>query len=430
MATKVEKVLWFVPTLPAEVRRRVGAGAAGRGSWIESLRCILVDDGMVELVVASASAYEYEPFEAEGVRYQNIRIPSTTATRMGRWAKNWGFSQHENLVVARALAVVRAVAPDVVHVHGTEGVLGAAAHLCGRPVVISLQGLLTACQRHYFDGMRTIDVLRTLGSWESIRGTGVIHGYRNMRARARREQQVVARNRFFIGRTAWDRAVLAALNPRASYFHCDEVIRPEFYSVTWEPPRHGQKIIFSTSSSMPFKGSECLLEAVAILKAAGMPDLHVRIAGVPAGSQVDQFYRSRARALGLVDGVSWTGPISGARLADELAHCHVFVYPTHIDNSPNALAEAMIVGVPTVASYVGGIPSLLRHDEEGLLFPDGDQFALAAAIRRLLEDAPVSRSLAERARVAAHTRHRPETIAARMMEIYTTVLGENSVGRS
>ncbi len=76
--------------------------------------------------------------------------------------------------------------------------------------------------------------------------------------------------------------------------------------------------------------------------------------------------------------------------------------PSHIENSPNALCEAMLVGTPCIAAFVGGVPSLVRHGEEGLLYHDADPFALAGAVDRLLGD----RELGEAARFGG-ARERP-----------------------
>lgn len=80
-----------------------------------------------------------------------------------------------------------------------------------------------------------------------------------------------------------------------------------------------------------------------------------------------------------------------------------FVMSSRTEGLPMALLEAMGTGVPCVATAVGGVPGLLA-DGCGLLAPPGDSAALAATMRRLMEDAALRRSLAEagRVRVAAH----------------------------
>ena len=62
----------------------------------------------------------------------------------------------------------------------------------------------------------------------------------------------------------------------------------------------------------------------------------------------------------------------------ELRRAHVFAISSYIENSPNSLCEAMQAGMPCVATYAGGIPSLVEDGRTGLLFPPGDAPLLAS----------------------------------------------------
>lgn len=55
----------------------------------------------------------------------------------------------------------------------------------------------------------------------------------------------------------------------------------------------------------------------------------------------------------------------------------VFVLPSSIENSPNSLGEAMLLGVPCIASDVGGVRCLMTHSVEGLIYPADDPRLLA-----------------------------------------------------
>jgi glycosyltransferase involved in cell wall biosynthesis len=65
---------------------------------------------------------------------------------------------------------------------------------------------------------------------------------------------------------------------------------------------------------------------------------------------------------------------------------HVAVLPSLWENLPHAAVEALAVGTPVVATAVGGVPEVVHDDENGLLVPAGDVSALAAALRRMLDD--------------------------------------------
>ena len=64
----------------------------------------------------------------------------------------------------------------------------------------------------------------------------------------------------------------------------------------------------------------------------------------------------------------------------------VFVCPSVLENSPNTVGEAMLLGVPVVASDGGGIPDMVTDGQTGLLIPAGDSAALAKAISRIWDE--------------------------------------------
>jgi glycosyltransferase involved in cell wall biosynthesis len=301
--------------------------------------------------------------------------------------------------------------------------------------VVSLQGLLQLYARAYFAGRTPCEVARLVLSRDFIQGRGVAHGYVRYRQLARQEVAVMRAAHWFIGRTEWDRAALAATNPSATYFHCDEIMRADFWDADWAATAGRRAAapdvrLYSTSSIMPFKGTETLLEAAAVLRRRGVSRLRVRIAGVPPGSQVEGLYLRTARRLGVADVVDWLGRLDAGSIVDELESAAVFVYPSHIDNSPNALVEAMLAGAPIVASYAGGIPSMLATGEEGLLVPRGDAPALAGAVHALLDDPGLAARLGRAARERARRRNDPERIADRTLEIYRTVIAAAQDGRA
>ena len=379
----------------------------------------------IALGIVSPGPVDYAPFEQDGVLYMNSPVSPDGRGRVRRVADRWEYALRatESWSLRSAFDRFR---PHLVHVHGTEHAFGLAA--CGSevPAVVSLQGLTTACARFFLRGLTASDVARLGATPDFLRGTSVLQEYLRMRARAVRERQIIAGHRFFIGRTAWDQAVVESLNPNARYFHCDEIMRPPFYEASWEPRGSAAPVIFSTSGSMIYKGSECLLEGAALLHRSGMPELEVRIAGVPEEGQVARFYRRKAVELRIADRVRWLGRMTGDGLVREMLAADVFAYPSHVDNSPNALVEAMLVGAPVVASGVGGIPSLLADGTEGLLFTAGDPWALAGRLRTLLEAPDLAARLGRAARERARVRNDPARVAERTIEVYRSVVAEST----
>ena len=106
-------------------------------------------------------------------------------------------------------------------------------------------------------------------------------------------------------------------------------------------------------------------------------------------------------------------------MAEELARAQVFALPSFGENSPNSLAEAMLVGTPVVAAFVGGVPSMVRDEETALCFPVGDEIVMAECLRKALSEEALAAQLAQNAQRVARQRHDPKSVAQRMLEIYT-----------
>ncbi len=100
----------------------------------------------------------------------------------------------------------------------------------------------------------------------------------------------------------------------------------------------------------------------------------------------------------------------------------LFVMPSHSEGSPNALLEAMVAGVPIVASRVGGIPEIVSHQETALLVPPSEPAALAGALAQLLADPAQRRQLAEAAQKHAELHHRPPVYRRQLARIHLQLL--------
>jgi glycosyltransferase involved in cell wall biosynthesis len=127
-----------------------------------------------------------------------------------------------------------------------------------------------------------------------------------------------------------------------------------------------------------------------------------------------------ARRIGVEDRVRFLGYRTDARALVGLMD--VLVVPSLTEGSPLIVLEAMAAGVPVVASAVGGIPDQVRHGEEGLLVPPGDQEALAGALGELLRDPDRARLLGVAGRRRTMNEFSHEEMVRRIKAVYRAVL--------
>ncbi|HET9594967.1 MAG TPA: glycosyltransferase, partial [Anaeromyxobacteraceae bacterium] len=172
---------------------------------------------------------------------------------------------------------------------------------------------------------------------------------------------------------------------------------------------------------------ETVLEAMRVLRR--FPGAELAIAGnVPTSSGYGAFVRARIARLGLAGRVKLLGYLDAPSLAAELATSHAYVIASTAENSPNSLCEAQAVGTPCVASYAGGIPSLVEDGRTGLLSPPGDAPPLAAQLERVLDDDLLAARLSAAAREEAARRHDRAAVVAQLLGAYRAVVGGAPTG--
>ena len=137
-----------------------------------------------------------------------------------------------------------------------------------------------------------------------------------------------------------------------------------------------------------------------------------------------QQLKAMAAAAGLSSRIHFQNhrPDVGAVLSD----ADVFVLPSLSEARPRSIIEAMSLGVPVIASDVGGIPSLVGHEETGLLVPAGDPNRLALAIDRLVQSHDLRDRLAVAARAHAARECRADRTAIEYVRLYRRLVADRT----
>lgn len=404
---------FFNSVLTIDQLRSSGEGINTAGGWLASLLGRMLTDTDLDLACAAFGKTD------KVLNFRDDRINCFVIP------KGWGIYSPSN---DRALRICRDLVaewkPDLIHIHGTEEAYGllTARGMVKCPTVISLQGLLGPCSEwyHYFGNRSLIDIIR-MHRWLEIpamRGHWMM--FLQLRNKAKREREIIVGNRFFMGRTAWDRAYIQSLNPSAQYFHGGELLREAFWQKRWELKKAQRHRIIFTNAGHPRKGTEVLLDAVKLLK-RDLPEIQVAIAGsISRRSGYGRYIRRRITDLS--NAAVELGQLNAEEMTKELLNSHVFVSPSFIDNSPNAVCEAQLLGLPVISTYTGGVPSLIEDRCTGLFFPPGDAPMLAARLRQVFEDDALSVHLGNEAQKVAIERHNPRLIVREILSIYENVL--------
>lgn len=407
------KILWFALT-PCGASEQLSQDSQG-GGWLSSLEKQLVNTENVELHICFQWSTDIPTFSNGRVTYHPVRRIRIQDTIIGQLLGG-GFRQDP---VRQYADVISRVNPDLIHVHGTEEAFGLIQSVTKIPVIISIQGILSNYTSKYFSGVSFIRLMINERLINHLKLKSALSLYIIFKANAKRERKILSMTRHIIGRTDWDRRSTAVLAPNSQYHHGDEILRAPFYNGIWARQNFSSPLrIVTVSSIAPYKGFETVLNVSKILQEQVGFNFIWTVVGL---SSSDSVVKTVYRWLGPNDKVQLLGTHSGNDIRDILLDSDIYCQVSHIENSPNSLCEAMLLGMPIVANFAGGTDSMLCAGKEGILVQDGDPWSMAGAILELSRNFQRSVQMGQAARVRALVRHNPDRIVKDLLTTYRLV---------
>jgi len=149
----------------------------------------------------------------------------------------------------------------------------------------------------------------------------------------------------------------------------------------------------------PVKGHELVLEAMNQLRSEGTT-IHYQIIGDgPHREEIEK----RVTELGLSDCVSILGTQGEEAIVDYLRKSNVFILPSFGvgEASPVSVMEAMAVGIPVIATYIGGVPDMIQDGKDGFLIPQKSSKAIIEKLKLLITDNELCQKIGKQARESA-----------------------------
>lgn len=171
-------------------------------------------------------------------------------------------------------------------------------------------------------------------------------------------------------------------------------------------------------SSPWYKGVDLVLKTADLLKRFTNFDFEWCVYGV----NDIRFYEYKYHICASAVGVRIMGIASKEELIDALCSSTLYVHPSYIDNSPNSVCEAQILGVPVIATNVGGISSLVDDTKTGFLVPANDPYKTAYLINQLCNNFILLENISRNAIKCALDRHNPIIITNTLINIYNEII--------
>lgn len=436
----MKKVLWICNIMLPAVARQAGYPYSNREGWLTGLFEQLTKEEKKEIELGVC----FPVGEKESL--QKLTVNGVSC---------YGFCEDLNTpevykeeLEGRFQEIFRDFVPDMIHIFGTEfSHAPAAAKAFNRPerTLIGIQGLCGEIAKVYMAGL-PLWVQKKVTFRDFIRRDSLKEQQKKFVSRGENEREAIKLAGHITGRTSFDREETAKINPGAVYHPMNETMRSSFYQGQWKPKTCEKHSIFLGQGDYPLKGFHFVLEAMPLLLQK-YPDAKLYVAGNSIIgyktlkekikiSAYGEYLRKLIAKNKLEQRVIMLGKLSEQEMKKQFLASSVFVCASVLENSPNTVGEAMLLGVPVIASEAGGIPDMITNEKDGLLFPAGDAKALAEAIERIWEaEAALSEvrqqegkmdnlvlTLSAESRKRARSTHDGEKNYRRLLEIYHEIV--------
>lgn len=408
------KLLWLCNMIPGAVQEQLGVRASG-GLWVDHVLQGLMEqsDASIRILCLGLTPAEGSINDRVSYRIFTENLPYVYESELEKlFIKELQFFQ-----------------PDVIHIWGTEYghtlAMVNASQKCGMidRTAVSIQGLCSVIAGHFAEGLpASAEYGFTLR--DAVRRDNVALQRRKFVRRGELEVEALRQVKHVIGRTPWDYDCTAKINAERQYHFCNETMRPVFYEGVWNYDSCVKHRIFASNCFFPYKGFHYLLEAFAQVRKV-YPDATIAVPGrsfLHLGQRGNgyELYLSRlVQKMHAQAQILFLNDLNADQMRKEYLNANVFVLPSTVENSPNSLAEAMLLGVPAVAADVGGVSAMMRSGEEGYVYSSSDVNRLAQHILDIFAMEDKAAEMGKRAAAHARITHDPEKNLQDLLNIYT-----------
>ncbi len=419
----MKKILWFSNhVISIEKSANNELKNHGRG-WVGELEYGLRDYNDLEIAVATPDntikTLQKTTFENRTL----YRIPFP-ASKFNRWKMRFLGKLEGPEFVNKYLEVVNDYQPDLIHIYGTENSFGEIITKVNIPVIVDLQGILSLIVNKWYSSISKFESFIYSSFFSMINIKTHYHDYKVKVKRGEREKRFLKTAKFVVGRTHWDKAVARVMAPNAVYMNCSRVIKADYWNTDWKMPEGHSVSLLSIMNEDFYKGLDVVYKACDILVKHGLK-FTWKIAGIKASSDYVKIVEKKTGLKAKKLNIDFLGKMSSANISELMKDSNFFVHTSYIENSPNSVCEAMVCGVPSIATNVGGVSSFITNGVSGWTIQEGDYTMLAGLIVSLSENKELVEKVSTEGKNRARKRHNVKDIIEETIENYNAVLNNN-----
>lgn len=418
------KVLWLCNIPLPIIADQCNLPKSNTGGWLTGLARDLLRSNAVELTVCFPVDRWDKLIEGRAGELTYFGFPRKISDP----------AKYDASIEPYLAEIVKKVMPDLIHIWGTEfphTLAMTRVFPYPNKMVISIQGLCNIISIHYYANL-PYKIINANTLRDFLRHDNINQQRKKFEKRGKFELQALKNVGYAMGRTAWDRTCANNANSNIRYCFCNETLRDNFYNFKWDINECEKYSIFYSQGGYPIKGLHFVLQALPQI-ITEFPKTHLYIAGQnivfakKLSEKLRQTYYGKylyelIKNLKIENYITFTGPLNEKEMCKRMKKSHVFLSASSIENSPNSLGEAMLLGVPCVSSDVGGVADMLVHKEEGFVYPADEYYMISHYVTEIFKSDDLALQFSQNARIHAQKTHNRENNLKTVLEIYSKIM--------
>lgn len=393
------------------------------GSWLQPLAEGLQQTRNVQIVNICRANVAHMLKENSGMIVQYV-LPI-------RKTQNYGHVP-DKLTIQEIVNIVSLEQPNLIHIWGTESIWAYMNSILSKTfkTVIDIQGLLAPYSDYYYGGLTNREILQSIHLKELLMPTRTLYYKRKIfEKRGKQETKFLQTFNNISVQSDWVKNYIQLIVPHSTIYSTHIILRDGFYKAqpwVYKTDKESPIIFSSCAAAVSYKGMHILIKAVGLLKRK-YPNIQLHLAGrINIGNKLldgySVFINKLIKKLDLITNVHFLGSINEDQIINELQKCSVCVIPSFIETYCLAFAEAMIVGVPTVASYAGAMPELAKHKREALFYNSIDYYTMASYIDELIQNRELAEYISLNCRKRRLFENNQSLVIEQQLNIYNSII--------
>lgn len=420
------KILWLTNVATPDIAKSIGMPVNHGGGWLTQTSEYVAANNDLTMIFPMPQEIEQKEGKYNAINYRGftfIKKPEEIETL------KLSFS-----------SILSDIKPDIIHIWGTEylhayAMLQACKNLdLLDRTIISIQGLVSVYKDYYWCYINDESVKKPTFR-DYIRKAGPYYEYQDFCLRSEYEERILKEAKHVIGRTDWDFYHTKKLNPNVNYHFCNETLRQAFYTGKWSLEKCEKHRIFMSQGNYPIKGLHLALQGLqklvkkypdVILACTGKNRVNPTLKEILSESSYDRYIRKLIKKYNLGDHIQFLGSLDEQGMKEQYLKANIFLSASSIENSPNSVGEAMLLGTPVVSSNVGGVSTMIEDGKEGMLYATSDVDQMVNCIEKLFKDDVYAETISSAEITKARVTHDIENNYNQMVAIYSSLTQTNN----